>query len=140
MVLLNPTSDRLAPANRPPSPIAFVDLAAQQDRIRVCVERAMARVLEHGHYIMGPEVEALEQQLAAFSGARHALTCASGTDALLIAMMALGVQAGDAVLCPAFIRCVSGNRHALTGTHGNDLAGVHTCINQVLANCSSTLF
>jgi dTDP-4-amino-4,6-dideoxygalactose transaminase len=100
---------------RPPSPIAFVDLAAQQARIRDRLDRAMARVLDHGQYIMGPEVLALEKQLASFTGARHALTCSSGTDALLIALMALGVERGDAVLCPAFTYTATPETIALLG-------------------------
>ena len=84
------------------SRIAFIDLAAQRDRIRGELDRAIARVLDHGQFIMGPEVATLERELAAFTGARHALSCASGTDALLMAMMALDVRRGDAVLCPAF--------------------------------------
>jgi dTDP-4-amino-4,6-dideoxygalactose transaminase len=90
-----------APAHSEP-PIAFIDLAAQQARIRARIDAAIMRVLDHGQYIMGPEIGELEAKLAAFCGARHAITCTSGTDALLIAMMALGVGRGDAVLCPAF--------------------------------------
>ncbi len=83
-------------------PIALIDLAAQQARIRERVDRAIARVLDHGQYIMGPEVADLERRLAAHTGAGHVVSCASGTDALLIAMMSLGLGRGDAVLCPAF--------------------------------------
>jgi dTDP-4-amino-4,6-dideoxygalactose transaminase len=83
-------------------PIVLVDLAAQQARIRGRLDQAIARVLEHGQYIMGPEIAELEHRLAAFTGARHAITCSSGTDALLIALLARGVGAGDAVICPAF--------------------------------------
>lgn len=82
--------------------IQFIDLAAQQSRIREKLDKRIADVLDHGKYIMGPEVAELEQQLAAFSGAKHAITCANGTDALQIALMALGVKAGDAVFCPSF--------------------------------------
>jgi len=99
----------------PPGPIAFVDLAAQQARIRDRLDAAMARVLDHGQYIMGPEVKAFEAELRAFTGARHALTCASGTDALLIAMMALNVGPGDAVLCPAFTYTATPETIALLG-------------------------
>jgi dTDP-4-amino-4,6-dideoxygalactose transaminase len=80
----------------------FIDLKAQQDRIRAELERRMAAVLAHGGYIMGPEVKELEQRLAEFCGARFALACANGTDALQLALMALGVGAGDAVFCPSF--------------------------------------
>jgi dTDP-4-amino-4,6-dideoxygalactose transaminase len=108
----------MAPSNfsrKPPSPIVFIDLAAQQTRIRDRLDRAVARVLDHGQYIMGPEVLALEEQLAAFTGARHALSCSSGTDALLIALMALGVGKGDAVLCPAFTYTATPEAIALVG-------------------------
>lgn len=83
-------------------PMAFVDLRAQQARIRDRLEKAIARVLDHAQFIMGPEVAELEAKLAAFCGARNAITCASGTEALLIAMMAKNVGRGDAVLCPGF--------------------------------------
>jgi dTDP-4-amino-4,6-dideoxygalactose transaminase len=112
MMLSNLSSE---PSSRPPRPIAFIDLTAQQTRIRDRLDRAMARVLDHGQYIMGPEVEALEMQLAAFTGVRHALTCSSGTDALLIALMALGVRKGDAVLCPSFTYTATPETIALLG-------------------------
>ena len=85
-----------------PTPIAFVDLKAQQTRLGGRVHAAIERVLNHGQYIIGPEVKELERALCAFSGARHAVTCASGTDALLMVLMAKGIGPGDAVICPAF--------------------------------------
>ena len=100
---------------RPPAPIELIDLKAQQRLLRDRIDRAVARVLDHGQYIMGPEVRELEAKLAAFSGARHCLGCASGTDALLIAMMALGVGRGDAVLCPAFTYTATPETIALLG-------------------------
>jgi dTDP-4-amino-4,6-dideoxygalactose transaminase len=81
---------------------AFIDLAAQRERLGDRIERAIAAVLEHGQYILGPEVVELERQLAAFCGARHCVSCANGTDALLLALMAEGVGPGDAVFVPAF--------------------------------------
>ena len=83
-------------------PMELIDLKAQQALIRDKVDLAIKRVLDHGAYIMGPEVARLEQQLATLAGAKHCISCGSGTDALLIALMALGVGAGDAVICPAF--------------------------------------
>ncbi len=83
-------------------PMQLIDLKAQQSRIRPELEAAIMRVLDHGAYIMGPEVGALEEALAEFCGARHCISCASGTDALLIALMAFGVGSGDAVICPSF--------------------------------------
>lgn len=80
----------------------FVDLAAQQARLKNRLDAAIARVLAHGQYIQGPEVRALEEGLAALCGAKHARSCANGTDALQLALMALGVRPGDAVFCPAF--------------------------------------
>jgi dTDP-4-amino-4,6-dideoxygalactose transaminase len=83
-------------------PISFIDLKAQRRRLGDRLDRAMARVLEHGQYIMGPEVAALEAKLAAYCGAAHCVSCASGTDALALVLMAKGVKAGDAVFVPAF--------------------------------------
>lgn len=80
----------------------LVDLKSQQALIRSRIDAAISRVLDHGAYIMGPEVADLEKRLAQFSGARHCISCGSGTDALLIALMALGIGPGDAVYCPAF--------------------------------------
>jgi dTDP-4-amino-4,6-dideoxygalactose transaminase len=83
-------------------PIAFIDLAAQQRRLKPAIDQAIARVLAHGAYVMGPEVREFETQLAAFCGARRALSCANGTDALALPLMAWGVGQGDAVFCPSF--------------------------------------
>lgn len=82
--------------------IAFVDLAAQQRRILPGIEANIRAVLEHGIYIMGPEVRELESQLARFAGVKHALTCSSGTDALVMALMACGIGPGDAVFTTSF--------------------------------------
>jgi dTDP-4-amino-4,6-dideoxygalactose transaminase len=82
--------------------IPFIDLAAQQSRLRGELDRAIARVLDEGAYIMGPDVKRFEAELAAFCGARHAVSCANGTDALLLALMALGIGEGDAVFVPSF--------------------------------------
>ncbi len=70
--------------------VPFVDLKRQQERLKLQIDAAIARVLAHGQYILGPEVAELEKQLAEFCGARFALTCASGTDALLLALAGLG--------------------------------------------------
>lgn len=82
--------------------ISFIDLAAQQARIRPELDAAIGRVLQHGSYIQGPEVAELEERLAAFAEAEHCITCANGTDALQVALMALGVGPGDAVFVPSF--------------------------------------
>jgi dTDP-4-amino-4,6-dideoxygalactose transaminase len=83
-------------------PIAFIDLAAQRKRIGSAMDEAILRVVNHGGYIMGPEVKALEADLSAFCGAKHSISCANGTDALAMVLMAKGVKAGDAILCPSF--------------------------------------
>jgi dTDP-4-amino-4,6-dideoxygalactose transaminase len=84
------------------APIAFIDLAAQRRRLGRRIDEAILRVVDHGGYIMGPEVRQVEADLGAFCGARHAIGCANGTDALALVLMAKGVAAGDAVLCPSF--------------------------------------
>ncbi len=80
----------------------FVDLKAQYARIRESADARIARVLEHGQYILGPEVAELEARLAAFAGVRHCVAVSSGSDALLMAMLALDIGPGDSVLMPAF--------------------------------------
>ena len=82
--------------------IPFIDLAAQQKFLRPKIDAAIAKVLDSGHYIMGQEVTDLEAKLAEFTGAKHALVCSSGTSALVLAMMVLGVKKGDAVFVPTF--------------------------------------
>jgi dTDP-4-amino-4,6-dideoxygalactose transaminase len=84
------------------SPIPFIDLKAQQNSIRDGVEAAIKRVLDHGHYIMGPEVYELENQLAKFCGVKHAISCANGTDALGLGLMAKNIGPGDAIFVPSF--------------------------------------
>ena len=76
----------------------FIDLASQQRRIRSKIESRINKVLDHGQYIMGPEVKDLEEKLAEYAGVKHAITCSSGTDALLMSLMALDVGAGDEVI------------------------------------------
>ena len=98
-----------------PEPLQFIDIAAQRRRLGKSVDEAVSRVLAHCQFINGPEVAQLEAQLAAFSGAKHVVTCASGTDALLMVLMANGVGRGDAVLCPSFTFCATGEAVALTG-------------------------
>ena len=82
--------------------IPFIDLKSQQLRIRDKVEAGFAAVLDHGAYIMGPEVGALETRLAGWSGAKHNIACSSGTDALLLALLGLKLQPGDGVIVPSF--------------------------------------
>jgi len=82
--------------------IPFVDLQAQRRRIGARMEEAILRVVDHGRFILGPEVAELETRLAQFCGARHCVSCASGTDALGLVLMAWGLRPGDAVFVPAF--------------------------------------
>lgn len=84
------------------SPIQFIDLKAQQLCIRPQIDAAIKRVLDHGAYIMGPEVYELEKQLAEFCGVKHAISCANGTDALGLGLMAKNVGPGDAIFVPSF--------------------------------------
>jgi dTDP-4-amino-4,6-dideoxygalactose transaminase len=93
----------------------FIDLAAQQRRIRRDIEDRIRSVLDHGQYVMGPEVRELEEALADYVGVRHALSCASGTDALLLALMARGVGPGDAVFTTPFTFMATAEVIALLG-------------------------
>lgn len=88
--------------------IAFIDLQAQRKRIEHEINAAIKSVVEGGAYVMGPEVKAFETQLAAFSGAAHALGCANGTEAIVLPLMAWGLRQGDAVFCPSFTFCATG--------------------------------
>lgn len=96
-------------------PIPFIDVAAQRHRLGRAIDDAIARVLTHCQFIQGPEVRAFEADLATFCGARHAIGCASGTDALLLVLMAWGIGPGDAVICPAFTFCATAEVVALLG-------------------------
>lgn len=95
--------------------IPFIDVAAQRKRLGKSLDEAVARVLGHCQFLGGPEIAQLEAELAAFSGASHVVTCSSGTDALLMVLMAKGIGPGDAVLCPSFTFCATGEAVALTG-------------------------
>lgn len=82
--------------------IPFIDLKTQYQAIKPLIQERINRVLEHGQYIMGPEVAELEERLAAYTGAKHCITVASGTEALLISLMALGIGPGDEVITTPF--------------------------------------
>jgi dTDP-4-amino-4,6-dideoxygalactose transaminase len=97
------------------APIPFIDVAAQRRRLGRAIDDAVARVLAHCQFILGPEVRELEANLATFCGARHVITCASGTDALLLPLMAKGLGPGDAVICPTFTFCATAEVVALVG-------------------------
>lgn len=82
--------------------VPFIDLKTQYQAIKTQVQARINTVLEHGQYIMGPEVKELEEKLVAFTGAKHCITCASGTEALLMSLMALGIKVGDEIITTPF--------------------------------------
>jgi dTDP-4-amino-4,6-dideoxygalactose transaminase len=96
-------------------PMNFIDIGAQRRRMGAAIDDAVARVLAHCQFINGPEVVQLESDLAAFCGAKHVVTCSSGTDALLMILMAKGIGPGDAAMCPTFTFSATGEAIALTG-------------------------
>jgi dTDP-4-amino-4,6-dideoxygalactose transaminase len=96
-------------------PIPFIDIPAQRRRLGRAVDDAVARVLAHCQFVNGPEVRAFESDLAAFCGARHVIGCASGTDALLLVLMAWEIKPGDAVICPSFTYHATAEMVALLG-------------------------
>lgn len=93
----------------------FVDLHSQQQRIKPQIDAAIQKVLAHGKYILGPEVAELEEKLSIFTGSKYCITCANGTDALQIALMALGVGQGDEVIVPAFSFIATAEAVAIIG-------------------------
>ena len=95
--------------------IPFINLHAQQSRIRDQIDANIKKVLDHGQYIMGPEVPELEERLADYVGVKHCIGVSSGTDALLMALMAVGVQPGDEVITSAFTFIATGEMIALLG-------------------------
>ena len=95
--------------------IEFIDLAAQQQRIKTQIDANIQKVLAHGKYILGPEVDELENKLADYCGAKYCISCANGTDALQIALMALGVTVGDEVITPGFTYIATAETVALLG-------------------------
>jgi dTDP-4-amino-4,6-dideoxygalactose transaminase len=97
------------------APIPFIDVAAQRRRLGRSIDDAVARVLAHCQFIQGPEVRTLEADLAAFCGARHVIACSSGTDALLLILMAWEIGPGDAVICPTFTFHAAAEMVALLG-------------------------
>jgi len=98
-----------------PQPVPFIDVGAQRRRLGSAIDEAIGRVLTHCQFINGPEVTELEQQLANYTGAKYVVSCASGTDALVMVLMAKGIGPGDAVLCPTFTFCATGESVALVG-------------------------
>ncbi|MFO1109792.1 MAG: DegT/DnrJ/EryC1/StrS family aminotransferase [Bradyrhizobium sp.] len=99
----------------PPDPVALFDIGAQRRRLGKSIDEAVGRVLAHCQFVSGPEVTALEKALAEFCGARHVVSCANGTDALVMVLMAIGAGRGDAVFCPSFTFCATASPVARTG-------------------------
>ena len=122
-----------------PAPIAFMDLATQRDRLRSKIDAALAAVVDHSQYILGPEVRELESQLADYCDVAECVGCASGTDALLLPLLTEGVGPGDAVFVPSFTFVATAEVVVLTGatpifvdvdetTHLIDLASLEAAI------------
>lgn len=95
--------------------IEFIDLKSQQAHIKDKIDAGIQRVLAHGQYILGPEVQELEERLASFVGAKYCISCANGTDALQIVQMALGIGPGDEVITPGFTYIATAETVALLG-------------------------
>ncbi|MEN9670615.1 MAG: lipopolysaccharide biosynthesis protein, partial [Pseudomonadota bacterium] len=97
------------------NPIEFIDLKTQYRDLKNSVDARIQRVLDHGQYIMGPEVKELEAALQTYTGAKHCITVASGTEALLIALMAMGIKPGDEVITSPFTFVATGEVIVLLG-------------------------
>ncbi len=95
--------------------IQFIDLKAQKDFLGEKIDNAIAKVFEHGKFIMGPEVKQFESQLCEFAQVKHAVSCSNGTDAISLALMAMGIGAGDAIFVPSFTFAASAETVALQG-------------------------
>ena len=95
--------------------LEFIDLKSQYAALKDSIAERMQRVLDHGQYIMGPEVQELEARLAAYTGATHCITVASGTEALLISLMALGIRPGDEVITTPFTFAATAEMIVLIG-------------------------
>lgn len=118
----------------------FFDLAAQQALIKRQIDEKIARVLSHGKYILGPEVAELEERLCEYTGAKYCITCANGTDALQLALMAIGVGPGDEVITPAFSYIAAAEAISLLGAKPVyvDVNGYDFNIDTSLIECSIT--
>lgn len=128
-----------------PPPIAFIDLLAQRRRLGARIDEAVMRVVNSGQFIMGPEVKRLEERLAAFASAKFCLSCANGTDALALPLLAWDVGPGDAVFCPSFTFAATAEAIAWVGaspvfvdidpdTYNMDPASLAAAIDRVKAD------
>jgi dTDP-4-amino-4,6-dideoxygalactose transaminase len=102
-------------STKPLKDISFIDLNAQRLRMGSALDNAILNVVNHGGYIMGPEIAQLEKELASFANAKHCLACSNGTDALVLILMAKNIGPGDAVLVPSFTFAASAEAVALRG-------------------------
>lgn len=139
------SSEALAPIAQETRSVPLFDLKRQQARLRSDIDQRIARVLDHGQFILGPEVEALERDLADFCGARHCIAVSSGRDALIMALMALGAGPGDAVFVPSFTFSATAGVVSSVGavpvfvdvdeaTFNMDPAAFETVVKQVVAD------
>lgn len=117
----------------------FNDLNSQYNRIQKNIDRSIAKVLEHGKYIMGPEVFKLEKNLENVTGVNHVISCANGTDALVLALMAIGVKKGDAVFCPTFTYFATAEAVAFLGATPVFIDSEQTGFNLCIADLESQI-
>lgn len=117
----------------------FIDLEIQQKRIRPYLDKAITRVLNHGQYIMGPEVSMFEDQLKQFSGASHAIACANGTDALTLALMSIDVKHEDVVIVPSFTYVATAEAVAQLGAKPFFIDVCETTYNLDIASLKSAI-
>ena len=121
----------------------FIDLKAQYQHLKHKIDARIQTVLDHGQYIMGPEVQEFEERLAEYVGVNHAITCANGTDALQLALMAMEIGPGDAVLCPTFTFFASAEAIAFVGATpifvDSDEDTFNICLNDLEKRIKSTL-
>src|SRR5579859_3008461 len=104
-----------AEPNKSNAPIEFIDLGAQRRRLGARLDAAIAAVVEHGRFILGPEVKRLENALAEFCGVKHAIACSNGTDALALSLRARGFGPRDAVFVPSFTFAATAEPVSLLG-------------------------
>src|SRR3990167_4113816 len=95
--------------------IPFIDLKSQYQAYKAEIDRAVLKVMENAEFILGPDVTLLEDNLAAYVGAKHAISCANGTDALMLALMAIDIKPGDEVITPSFTFIATAEAAAILG-------------------------
>jgi histidinol-phosphate/aromatic aminotransferase/cobyric acid decarboxylase-like protein len=120
---MSPTESQ-GSVKKPDEPIQLIDLAAQRRYLGDRLDKAVARVMDHGKYILGPEVQSFERQLAEYTGARHAIGVSNGTDALAIVLMAWQLRTSDAVLVPDFTFAATAEVVAWLGAHRSSATSI----------------